>query len=133
MGTFSKLGIKLREHQRAIAATLALVGIAVAIFFAGTWAGSSGAFTLDPATALASHARHAPPPNAPTSDDVCSDKSMPSHKMGPNMPMPGAMPSDEAGPGMPSDTMCPDMPMGKTGASMPMDKPMRDEMRCEKE
>lgn len=123
MGMFNTLGTTLREARRTIAATLAFVGIAVGIFVAGSWAGSSGAFTLGPVTDVATHARNASPPNASESDDGCSDKPMPHDTMGPNMPMP----SDKAGPGMSSDKTCGDMPMGK----MPMDKPMRDKMCCD--
>lgn len=134
MGMFNTLGTTLRERRRTIAATLAFVGIAAGIFLAGTWAGSSGAFTLGPVTDVASHARNAPPPNVSKSDDGCSDKPMPHDTMGPSMPMP----SDKAGPGMSSDKMCGDMPRGKMGmgdmpmGKMPMDKPMRDKMCCDK-
>ena len=133
MGIFGTLGSAVRERRRAIAASLAFVGVALGIFFAGSWAGSSGAFTLGPVTASASHAKNAPSPRVPNSDEGCSVQPMPSDKMRPNMPMPGGMPSDQMCPDMPMGKMGPGGPMGKMGPGMPMDKPMRDKMCCDKQ
>ena len=54
MGFFGELGSDLRERKRLIAAVFASACIAVAIL-AGTWAGSSGMFTVHPVTASAPH------------------------------------------------------------------------------
>ena len=51
MGFFGELSSDLRERKRVIAAVFAFACIAVATFLAGTWAGSSGIFTLHPVTA----------------------------------------------------------------------------------
>jgi hypothetical protein len=93
MGSFSRLGVKLRERKRTVAAVVAFTVIGVASFFAGTWSGSSGAFTLGATHASQQHAREAPMrpdaknPNAPKPDGKCCDMSMPS-----GMPKPSRMP-----------------------------------------
>lgn len=46
MGFFSTVGVRLTERKRLAAAVLGGLCVAVAAFFAGTWAGSSGTFTL---------------------------------------------------------------------------------------
>lgn len=114
MGFFSELGSNLRGRKRMIAAVFAFACMAVAIFFVGTWAGSSGMLTLHPVTASAPHPNNAPPPAAPKPDGMCcgmkmpADMKMPDMKMPSGMPMPGGMM-----PNMPSSTPMP------SGAPMP--------------
>jgi hypothetical protein len=99
MGSFSRLGVKLRERKRTVAAVVAFTVIGVANFFAGTWSGSSGAFTLGPTTASQQHAADAPKPGG-----MCCDMSMPMDKMHMDkMPMPSGMPKPSGMP-MPSHT-----------------------------
>ena len=126
MSFFTKVGANLRDRKRTVAAVLAFATIAVASFIAGTWASSSGAFTLGPAKASQQHAADAPkPPDGPKPEGMCCGMSMPMEKMGmpmdkmtPNMPMP--TPSNTP---MPSDTpMPPGMPM-PTGMPMPSRTP----------
>jgi len=96
MGILRKLSTKAGEHKRRIAATLAFTGIALAVFVAGAWAGSSGALTFGQTPAVATHAMH-----SPTTD---ADKPMPPGEMGPNKPMKPGMPMHK------SDKMCCDKP-----------------------
>ena len=109
MGFFGELGSDLRERKRLIAAVFASACIAVATFLAGTWAGSSGMFTLHPVTASAPHPDNPPPPAAPKPGDMCCGMKMPD-KMMPDMPKPSGMP-------MPSETPMP-------GGMMPSGTPM---------
>ena len=125
MGFFGELGSNLRERKRLIAAVFAIACIAVATFLAGTWAGSSGMFTLHPVTASAPHPDNPPPPAAPKPGDMCCDMKMPD-KMMPDMPKPSGMPmpSGTPMPGgmMPSGTPMPGgmMPSGMIPSGMPM-------------
>jgi hypothetical protein len=114
MSFFTKVGANLRDRKRTVAAVLAFATIAVASFLAGTWASSSGAFTLGPAKASQQHAPDAPkPPDAPEPEGMCCGMSMPMDKMGmsmdkmaPNMPMP--TPSETPMPsGMPMPSRTP--------------------------
>jgi len=114
MGFFGELGSDLRERKRLIAAVFASACIAVATFLAGTWAGSSGMFTLHPVTASAPHPDNPPPPAAPKPGDMCCDMKMPD-KMMPDMPKPSGMP-------MPSGTLMP-------GGMMPSGTPMPSNSR----
>ncbi len=109
MGFFSELGSNLRERKRVIAAVLAFTGIAVAIFFIGTWVGSAGMFTLRPATASTPHPDNAPA--APKPGGMCCDMKMPADKMMPDMPNGMPMPRG-AMPTMPSGMPMPNMPSG---------------------
>lgn len=121
MGIFRNLGAKFGEHKRMLGGALALTGIAVAVFFAGAWAASSGTLTLGttPASAaMNSHAMNTPPAHASDSDDSCCDKPMPGGEMGPNMPKHGGMSPGEKSPSMPME---PGKPMPKS-----------DKMCCEK-
>lgn len=126
MGIFRKVGTKIGEHKRRVAGTLAFTGIAAAVFVAGAWAGSSGALTLGPTPALASHATHAPATNGHGSDDSCCDKPM----------SPGKMPAGEMGPNMKKHDemrhgkMGPNKPMGPMGPGEPMHK--SDKKCCDK-
>ncbi|OBG36987.1 MULTISPECIES: hypothetical protein [Mycolicibacter] len=108
MATFRKLRTKFGEHKRRVAGTLAFAGLAVAVFVAGAWAGSSGALTLGTTPAVASHAMHSPAPHGHDSDD----SPMPAREMGPNMKKHGEMPPGEMGPD--KKPMKPGMPMHKS-------------------
>jgi hypothetical protein len=130
MGFFGELGSDLRERKRLIAAVFASACIAVATFLAGTWAGSSGMFTLHPVTASAPHPDNPPPPAAQKPGGMCCGMKMPD-KMMPDMPKPGGMPmpggmmpSESPMPGgmMPSETPTPGgmMPGGMMPGGMPM-------------
>lgn len=119
MGIFRKLSTKFGEHKRRVAATLAFTGIAVAVFVAGAWAGSSGALTFGQTPAMASHAMHSPTTDSHESDGSCCDKPMPGGEMGPNMKKHGEMPPGGMGPNKP---MQPGMPMHKSD-KMCCDKP----------
>lgn len=119
MGFFGELSSDLRERKRVIAAVFAFACIAVATFLAGTWAGSSGVFTLHPVTAAAPHPDSPPAPAAPRPGDMCCDMKMPD-KMMPDMPKPSGMP-------MPSGTPMPGgmmpggmMPSGMMPSGTPM-------------
>ena len=118
MGFFGELGSDLRERKRLIAAVFASACIAVATFLAGTWAGSSGMFTLRPVTASAPHPDNPPPPAAPKPGDMCCGMKMPD-KMMPDMPKPSGMPMP--GGMMPSETPMPGgmMPSGMMPGGMP--------------
>ena len=112
MGFFGELSSNLRERKRVIAAVFAFACIAVATFLAGTWAGSSGIFTLHPVTASAPHPDNPPAPAAPKPGNMCCDMKMPD-KMMPDMPKPSGMP-------MPSGTPMPGgmMPSGMMPSGM---------------
>lgn len=100
------------SRKRRVAGTLAFTGIAVAIFFAGAWAGSSGMLPLGPTPALASHGTNMPPDHAsPGSDDSCCDMPMPAGEMGPGMHKHGGMGAGKMRPGMPME---PHKPMPKS-------------------
>lgn len=114
MGFFGELGSDLRERKRLIAAIFASACIAVATFLVGTWAGSSGMFTLHPVTASAPHPDNPPPPAAPKAGDMCCDVKMPD-KMMPDMPKPSGMPMPSGAP-MPGGMM--------PGGMMPSETPM---------
>ncbi|UVO13197.1 hypothetical protein NM962_03340 [Mycobacterium sp. SVM_VP21] len=140
MGIFRKLSTKFGEHKRRVAATSAYTGIAVAVFVAGAWAGSSGALTLGPTPAMTSHAMHAPEANGHEPEESCCDKPMPDGAMGPNMMKHGEMGHDEMGPNMKKhgemghDEMGPNM---KKHGEMPRDemgpnKPMKPGMPMHK-
>jgi len=114
MSFFSKVGANLRDRKRTVATVLAVAIIAVATFLAGTWTGSSGAFTLGPAKASQQHA-----PNAPKREGMCcgmprtmDQMGMPMDKMEPNTPTP-----TPTGTPMPSSKP---MPPGMPGMGMPM-------------
>lgn len=94
MGTFRKLG----EHKRMVAGTLAATGIAVATFFGGAWAGSSGAVTLGVTPALASDATHMPGNSEESGGHPCCP--MHSGEKGMGMGKHGDMPPGEMKPGM---------------------------------
>jgi hypothetical protein len=120
MSFFSKVGAKLRDRKRTLAAVLAVATIAVASFFAGTWTSSSGAFTLGPANASQQQAPNAPKPSdAPKPEGMCcgmpshmDQMGMPMDKMEPNTPTP-----TPTGTPMPSGKP---MPPGMPGMGMPM-------------
>ena len=119
MGSFSRLGVKLRERKRTVAAVVAFTVIGVASFFAGTWSGSSGAFTLGATHASQQHAPdaptrpdapnpNAPKPGAPKPGGMCCDMSMPMDKMHMDkMPMPSGMPKPSGMPHATSDALRP--------------------------
>ncbi|OBY29778.1 hypothetical protein ACT18_21125 [Mycolicibacter kumamotonensis] len=92
MGTFRKLG----EHKRVVAGTLAATGIAVATFFGGAWAGSSGAVTLG--VTPASHATHMPGDAEESGGHSCCP--MHSGEEGAGVGKHGDMHSGEMRPGM---------------------------------
>ncbi len=105
MGSFSKLGVKLRERKRTVGTILAFTVIAVASFFAGSWTGSSGAFTLGPMNAAHQHALDAPErPDAPKPGGKRCDMSMPMD----HMHMPSEMPKRSGMP-MPSEMPKPNL------------------------
>jgi hypothetical protein len=120
MGFVGNLGAKLRERKRVVAAVLSITVIVVGVFLAGTWAGSSGAFTGGPVKAASQQV-----PDAPKPEGMCCDKPMAMNK-GPN-PM-GKMGADMPG-GMSMGKMGADMPggmsMGKMGADMSGGMPKR--------
>ncbi|MEB3019812.1 hypothetical protein [[Mycobacterium] crassicus] len=116
MGIFRTVGTKIGEHKRRVAGVLAFTGIAVAVFVAGAWAGSSGALTLGPTPAVVSHATHSPATNGHESDGSCCDKpmprgEMPAGEMGPNMKKHDEMRHGKMGPGK---SMGPGKPMHKS-------------------
>ena len=92
MGSFSKLGSRLRERKRVIGAVLTFACIAVASFLAGTWAGSSGVPAPRPVTTSAPHPNNPPKPGASKPADMCCGMSMPEMTMPRGMPMPSGMP-----------------------------------------
>jgi hypothetical protein len=92
MGFFGELGSRLRGRKRVIGAGLAFVCIAVAIFFAGTWAGSSDVLAPRPATTSAPHPNNPPTPGASKPGTMCCGMSMPDMPMPRGMPMPSGMP-----------------------------------------
>lgn len=69
MGFFGKLGAGFRERKRVAAGIFAAAVIAMASFLIGTWAASSGAFTLRPPTVSGSHSSDVPAPGAQTAAD----------------------------------------------------------------
>ncbi len=104
MGAFSNVGASLRDRKRFAAAVLGGLSIALAAFFAGTWAGSSGALTLTSSPAKTPSAPMGPNMQNPMSGKTCCDhmQDMMKNMMKdmPSMPMkPGQMPN------------MPDMPM----------------------
>lgn len=101
MGFFGTVGAKLRQRKAAIATVLAFSVIGLGLFLVGTWAGSTGAFTLGTVTASAPPAGDTPG-NAPNHEVMCCGKPMPMDK-GPDMSMPGGMPMEQ----MPKDKMGP--------------------------
>jgi hypothetical protein len=110
MSFFTKVGANLRDRKRTVAAVLAFATIAAASFLAGSWTGSSGAFTLGPAIASQQQAPNAPKPSdAPKPEGMCCGMAMsmdkmgtPTDKMAPQMPMPMPMPGETPMPsGMP--------------------------------
>lgn len=119
MGFFGELGSDLRERKRVIAAVFAAACIALATFLAGTWAGSSGMFTLHPVTASAPRPDNPPPPAASKPGDMCCDMKMPAGKMMPDMPKPSGMPMSSGTP-MPGGMMPSMMPSGMMPSGMPM-------------
>jgi hypothetical protein len=126
MGFVGNLGAKLRERMRVVAAVLSITAVMVGVFLAGTWAGSSRAFTGGPVKAATQQVPDkAPTPQAPDAskpEGMCCSEAM---NKGPNtasgMPM-GKMGGDMPG-GMSMGKMGADMPggmsMGKMGADMP--------------
>jgi hypothetical protein len=88
MGFFGELASRLRERKRVIGAALAFACIAVASFFAGTWAGSSDVLAPRPATTSAPHPNKPPTPGAAKPGAMCCDMSMPDMPMPSGMPMP---------------------------------------------
>ncbi|WP_409427045.1 hypothetical protein [Mycobacterium sp. SMC-11] len=118
MAIFRKLRTKFGEHKRRVAGTLAFTGLAVAVFVAGAWAGSSGALTLGTTPTAASHAMHSPAPHGHDSDGspMPAGEMGPNMKkhgeMGPNMKKHGEMPPGEMGPN--KKPMKPGMPMHKS-------------------
>ena len=133
MGFVGNLGAKLRERMRVVAAVLSITAIMVGVFLAGTWAGSSGAFTGGPVKAATQQVPAKAPiqqtPDVPKPEGMCCDKPMAMDK-GPNTPsgmpmgkmgadMPGGMSMGKMGADMPGG-----MPMGKMGASMASGMPM---------
>lgn len=110
MGVFRKLGTKFGEHKRRVAGTLAFTGIAVAVFVAGAWAGSSGALTWGQTPAVTSHAMHAPATDGHGPEEPCCDKPVPAGEMSPSMKKHGETPHGEMGPDKP---MKPGTPMHK--------------------
>jgi hypothetical protein len=108
MEVSSNVGDNRRERKRFVAAVLGGLSIALAAFFAGTWAGSSGALTLTSSPAKAPAAPMGPNMQDSMSGKNCCEgmqemmrnmmKDMPNMPMKPgqmpNMPMkPGQMPS----------------------------------------
>jgi hypothetical protein len=96
MKLFSNVGIRLREHNGAVIAVLAGLSIALAAFFTGTWAGSSGllALTANPAQAAGRGGMHSGQgccggPEKPASSQT-SEPPSPSHQMPGGDQMPGA-------------------------------------------
>lgn len=96
MGIFSNVGAGMRERKRLAAAVLAGACIALAAFFAGAWAGSSGALTLtsSPANVSAPGAPMAPNMPTPMSGKMCCEHMKDMMKNMPNMSnMPGNTPT----------------------------------------
>jgi hypothetical protein len=133
MGFVGNLGAKLRGRKRAVAAVLSITVIVVGVFLAGTWVGSSGAFTGGPLKAATQEMPDKAPtqqaPDAPKPEGMCCSEPMAMDK-GPSTPsdMPmGKMGADIAS-GMPMGKMGADMasgmPMGKMGADMASGMPM---------
>lgn len=115
MGFFSRPGTGSGQSARAVAGVFALAGIALASFLAGSWAASSGVFTLRPLTVSAPHPNNMPAP-APGKPCPMMSGGMP---MRGGMPMPSGMPMapEKMMPNMPTPNMpTPNMPTpGKTG------------------
>lgn len=94
MGAFSNAGRSLRERKRFAAAALGGLAIALAVFFAGTWAGSSGALTLTSSRAENRSAPMGPAMQRSPSDKMCCEHMHDMMKNVPSMPMkPGQMPN----------------------------------------
>jgi hypothetical protein len=124
MGFVGNLGAKLRERKRVVTAVLSITVIVVGVFLAGTWAGSSGAFTGGSVKAATQQvpekAAAQQAPDAPKPEGMCCDKPMAMNK-GPNPP--SGMPMGKMGAGMSdgmsmANTPMANMPMGKMGAGM---------------
>jgi hypothetical protein len=119
MGFVGNLGAKLRERKRVVAAVLSITAVMVGVFLAGTWAGSSGAFTGGPVKAATQQVPDKAPtqqaPVAPKPEGMCCSEPM--GKMGADMP--GGMSMAKMGADMPGG-----MQMGKMGADMPGGMPM---------
>ena len=92
MGFFGELGSRLRERKRVIGAVVAFACIAVAVFLAGTWAGSSGVPAPRPMMTSAPHPNNPPKPGGSKPGDMCCGMSMPDMSMPSRMPMPSGMP-----------------------------------------
>jgi hypothetical protein len=94
MGAFSNVGRSLRERNRFVAAALGSLAIALAAFFAGTWAGSSGALTLTSSPAETPSAPMGPDMQNSPLGKMCCDHMQDMMKNMPGMPMkPGQMPN----------------------------------------
>jgi thiol-disulfide isomerase/thioredoxin len=69
MGFFSELGAGFCERKRAVAGIFVAAGIAMASFLIGTWAASSGVFTLRPPKISGSHSNDVLAPGSHTAAD----------------------------------------------------------------
>jgi hypothetical protein len=92
---------------------LSITAIVVGVFLAGTWAGSSGAFTGGPVKAATQQVPDKAPtqqaPDASKPEGMCCSEAM---SKGPNTA--SGMPMGKMGADMPGG-----MPMGKMGVDMP--------------
>jgi peroxiredoxin len=69
MGFFGVLGAGFRERKRTVAAIFVAAGVAMASFLIGSWAASSGVFTLRPSIIASPHPNNVPVPGAHTAAD----------------------------------------------------------------